>query len=75
MKIYYQTNEEEIEEAITRALCEITGKEVFAIRIIGENKKTLDTIIVFKDKSVLMAEVFIEKIDGQLAARVRGNYI
>ena len=77
MLIYEQHEEEEMAEAITRILEDSTGKKVLRFDITAENVDcdTLEAIVVFKDGSILDAELLVQRIKGRLACRVRGNFI
>lgn len=76
MKIYEQ-NDQELGEFIHQSIEKEAGKKIFTIIFLGEkeNVEELETLVVFEDKSVLNAVIFIQTIKGQLAARIRGNYI
>lgn len=75
MKLYEQHSEEDLAEAITRTLESASGKKVKNIQIIGDTNAEILANIFFTDNSVLNGFITIEKINGQLAARIRGNYI
>lgn len=74
MKVYEQTNEE-MGQFIIESVEKETGKSIFTFKIVKDENETLETIVVFEDKTVLMAMIEIQTIDGQYAARIRGNYI
>jgi hydrogenase maturation factor len=78
MKIYEQ-NDQELGDFINQTIEKEAGKKVFTIIFTNKGndaqKDILDALIVFEDKSVLEAMIFIEKIKGRLAARITGNYI
>lgn len=75
MKIYELGDKEEIADALTRMLETDAGKKIFTMRIIGENEASLESIIIFEDKSVLMGKISVQTIKGKLAARMQGNWI
>jgi hypothetical protein len=75
MKIYELGDKEEIAEALTRMIETDTDKKIFTMRIIGENEASLESIIIFEDKSVLMGKISVQQVKGKLAARMQGNFI
>lgn len=75
MKIYELGDKEEIAEALTRMIETDTKKKIFTMRIIGENEASLESIIIFEDKSVLMGKISVQQVKGKLAARMQGNFI
>lgn len=75
MKMYQQHSYENIADAIIRTLEQDSDKKVFTLAITGENEEGLDAIIVFEDKSILLSLISVMKHEGQLAARIRGNYV
>lgn len=75
MKMYKQHSHENIADAITRTIEQDASKKIFTLAITGDNDEGLDVIIVFEDKSILLSFVSIMEHEGQLAARIRGNYV
>jgi hypothetical protein len=75
LKIYELGDKEEIADALIQMMEQQTQKEVFTMRIVGEQKNALEAFIVFTDKSVLMGKIKVETIQGKLAARIQGNFI
>lgn len=75
LKIYHQKENEEIAASIIAMLEKDTGKKIFTLRIIGEAETELETIIVFKDESMMMGIISVEAIQGKLACRLQANYI
>lgn len=54
-----------------------TNEKIFTMRVWKDDPQNeeLEVIVIFEDKSVLMATVEVETIQGKLAARIQGNYI
>lgn len=75
MKIYDVNDQEDIAEALTRSLEEQTNSKVFTMRIVGEKKDTLEAFVVFENKAVLFGKINVELIKGQIACRIRGNWL
>jgi hypothetical protein len=75
MNIYELGDKEEIADALIQMMEQQTEKKVFTLRVIGEKKAALETIVVFEDKSVLMGSIFVETMMGKLACRIQGNFI
>jgi hypothetical protein len=75
MNIYELGDKEEIADALIQMMEQQTQKKVFTLRVIGENDATLETVVVFDDKSVLMGKIFVQSVKGKLACRIQGNFI
>jgi hypothetical protein len=75
LKIYHQEQNEEIAESIISMLEKDTAKKVFTLKIIGEDEKGLEAVIVFEDKSIMMAFITVQEIAGKLACRLQANWI
>jgi hypothetical protein len=86
VKHVHLKNDEEIAEIMIQELEQQTGKEVFTLRIVGEQSNALEAIVVFTDKSVLMGKITVgsaadvfnetdEAVKGKLSTRIQGNYI
>jgi hypothetical protein len=75
VKLFELEDEEEIADGLMRMMEQQTGQKIFTLRILGEKKNTLDSIIIFEDRTVLMGKITVEKRGGKLAARIQGNYI
>lgn len=75
MKIYEVNNKEDLADELIATLEKDTKQKIFTLRIIGEMDDSLETIIVFEDKSVLMGKIMIQEIKGNMAFRVQGNFI
>ena len=75
MKIYELEDKEEIADALIQLMEEQTKKQVFTMRIVGEQKDCLEAFVCFKDKSVLMGKISVQSVNGKLACRIQGNFI
>lgn len=75
MNVYHAENEEDVAEAITRTLEKETGKRIFTMRIINDTEEGLETLVVFQDKSMIHGMVTVMEIHGQLACRIKADYI
>lgn len=75
MKAYYQEDNEQIEKTLIKMLEKDTGKTIFTMRIMEENSTGLEVLIVFVEKSVMIATIKIQEFDGKMAYRIQGNYI
>lgn len=75
MNIFNQEEDEDVVEAITRSLEEGTKKKIFTFKVLDRMDDNLESIVVFEDKSVLLANISVYTIDGNLACRMQGNYI
>jgi hypothetical protein len=78
--------DDEIADVMIQQMEQQTGKEVFTMRIVGEQSNALEAIVVFTDKSVLMGKITVgsaedvfgetdEAVKGKLSTRIQGNYI
>jgi hypothetical protein len=67
----------DIAETITEVLEHEAGKEIFTLRILDKNvdDQSIQMVIVFKDKSVLMANVTVPIVGNRLAVQLQGNFI
>jgi hypothetical protein len=77
MRLYKSeaTEKEDITDSLLEMLEKDTGKEIFTIRVLGDTKEGLETLIVFKDRTILMGLVNVGRVEGQIALRIQGNYI
>lgn len=75
MKLYEPENDEDFLDAITNTIEKDTDKKIFTLRVLSEDEKGLDTIIIFEDRSVLMGKISIQTIRGKLACRLQGDWI
>jgi hypothetical protein len=75
MKIHELGNTEEMADALMQLLEEETGQKIFTLRITGERDTSLEALIVFEDKSILMGLITVQDHKGKWACRVRGNFI
>jgi peptidyl-tRNA hydrolase len=75
MNIYELGDKEEIADVLIQMMEQQTQKKVFTLRVIGENDATLETVVVFDDKSVLKGKIFVQNVKGKLACRIQGNFI
>lgn len=76
MKTYKQENGEP-GDFIRETLEKEAGQKIFTIRVMEDNPKDqeLELLVVFEDKSILIAMIQIETHEENLAARIKGNYI
>lgn len=75
MNFFAQKDGEEITDALLNSIEEQTGKKIFTMRVINETEEGLDVIVVFTDKNILNGCISVQVIDGNLACRIRGNYL
>lgn len=54
-----------------------TEQKIFTIKVLERNhdEESIEVLVVFEDKSVLMGRVLFQQMNGMLACRVQGNYI
>lgn len=75
MKVY-EAGTGDIAEQIIKSLEKDTGQKVFTARVLESiDDENIEMLIVFEDKSVLMAFITVQEIDGKLATRLRGNFL
>ncbi len=75
--IFEITENVELAGVLLKLIEQKTRKEIFTLRILEKNNndQSLDSVIVFKDRSVLMGKIGVFEVNGSLACRIQGNYI
>lgn len=78
-KYYLQKDNEEIAEAMIKAIQDMTKKEIFTVRFLDTpmDEERLEAVFAFTDKTMLKAEMFLEEENNtdKMAVRCRGNYL
>lgn len=64
-------------EFIRQTLEKEAEQKIFTMRVLenSPDNEKLEILVVFEDKSILNAEIKVGTIDGQISARIKGNYI
>lgn len=75
MKIRVMQDGEVLTDALVQMIEEETQKEIFTMRVLEHKPDGLESLIIFKDTSVLMGLIKVTDIQGKLALRLQGNYI
>jgi hypothetical protein len=75
LKTFEPKDDEEVIEALMRIIEEDTGKEIFTMRVIDHTDDGLESIIVFKDESIIMGTIKVHMIGGKMALRMQANFI
>ncbi len=75
MKVYQAEDEKDFVDSLIKMLEQDTKKEIFTIRILEHKIQGLETIIVFKDKTVMLGMIKVGTVKGKIAIRMQGNYV
>jgi hypothetical protein len=76
MKIYESTANGDFITDVINMIVSDTEKDVFTLRIIGENNDgDLEILIVFTDETILMGQIEFGRMKGSFAIRFKGNFI
>jgi hypothetical protein len=74
----HRPKHDDIVKGVEESLEKEIGQKIFTMRIINdfnEQDNTLDTLVVFEDRSILNARIVLLTSNDKLVFRIQGNFI